>query len=157
MERIVVGADGSDESRRALAWAHEAAHIRGAELVVVHAFEHAPLWQLYGFEGMSVPDAEYVTQEDQAAREELIVRAEQLLEEMISALDPSIEGVPIRRIVLADRRPASGLLEQAKDAALLVVGSRGRGGFKGMVLGSVSQECATRSSCPVVVISPASG
>lgn len=152
MGSIIVAIDGSDESRRALDWAIEAACLRSADIVLVHAYEYTPLWQLYGFEGMSVPDVQYVTQEDDAAQVELASRAEKLLDAVIAAASPR-DDVVLRRVVRTDRRPATALLEEAQGAELLVMGSRGRGGFKGMVLGSVSQEVASRATCPVVIIS----
>ena len=62
---------------------------------------------------------------------------------------PQLEGVELRAI---EGNPADVLHDEARDAALLVVGSRGRGGFSGLLLGSVSQRVAQRAPCPVVVV-----
>jgi nucleotide-binding universal stress UspA family protein len=65
--------------------------------------------------------------------------------------------VEVAREVVADLQPAQALIARSKDAEMLVVGSRGRGGFTGLLLGSVSQQCVHHATCPVVVIPPASG
>lgn len=77
-------------------------------------------------------------------------RAEALVEHAVAELD-DIEDVHVDVVALRGR-PASTLIEESKDADLLVVGSRGHGGFKELVLGSVSHQCAQHAVCPVVIL-----
>jgi nucleotide-binding universal stress UspA family protein len=77
--------------------------------------------------------------------------AKQTLQEAVAQAAGPSTGVEIRTHVVRGQ-PAEVLLNAAKDADLLVVGSRGRGGFKGLLLGSVSTQCVHHASCPVVVV-----
>ncbi len=139
IERIVVGVDGSDTSRKALVWAYDEAGHHGASLVVVTTWQ-PPTLPLYG----SVPPEEYG---DQPRKEAL-----ELLERFTSELVPKDPAVDIRTSVEEGKNPAKVLIERSKEADLLVVGSRGHGGFAGMLLGSVSQHLVAHSECPVVVV-----
>jgi nucleotide-binding universal stress UspA family protein len=137
--RIVVGVDGSAGAACALRWAVAEAKRRGAGLEVVHA------WHYFGlptppFLDPPVPGADTVE-----------VRARRILDHAVDGIDDEGLVAPIERI-LAWEQPASALLEASKGADLLVVGSRGRGGFRGLLLGSVSQEVAHHAKCPVVII-----
>ena len=138
MQRIVVGIDGSVESLTALAWALREAHLRDARLDVVHAW--------------SYPVGTYIdglTPVPSFGRPQFIDIATKVLNDACEGFDTS--GVELHRIV--EEGPAAGrLLETACDAAMLVVGSRGRGGFAGLLLGSVSQQCAHHASGPVVIV-----
>ena len=138
MERIVVGVDGSDTSRQALVWAIDEARRREAVVEAIHAW-HQPFVTGYAELGeMGLGD--YLTE------------AEATLSAALRAVDTT--GVAVEGRVLAGG-PSQVLVEQAKGAALLVVGSRGRGGFSGLLLGSVSQQAAHHAPCPVVIIPPA--
>jgi nucleotide-binding universal stress UspA family protein len=139
IERIVVGVDGSDTSRKALAWAYDEAGHHGASLVVVTTWQPATL-PLYG----SVPPENYG---DQPRKEAL-----ELLERFTAELVPKDPAVDVRTSVEEGKNPAKVLIERSKDADLVVVGSRGRGGFVGMLLGSVSQHIVAHAECPVVVV-----
>jgi nucleotide-binding universal stress UspA family protein len=137
--RIVVGVDGSEGSRRALAWALDHAQSSGADTVrCVHAYDPPLAWIDVGTE---YADAivEYATQQASAQLAAVLADA---------AIPP---GVTVERCV-QQGSAADVLVESARDADLLVVGSRGRGGFAGLLLGSVSQRCAERAPCPVVVV-----
>ena len=141
MNRIVVGIDGSDESREALHWAFAEAKLRGAALRVVHAW-HFPA-TAGGLGIAPTLDAEVA--------EGLQRSADELLEREVSALGDEAAGVDVERAVV-EGAAAAALIDAAEGSDLLVVGSRGRGGFSGLLLGSVSQQCAHYASCPVVIV-----
>jgi nucleotide-binding universal stress UspA family protein len=140
MQRIVVGIDGSDGARRALEWAVDEAKLREAHLVVIHAW----------LEPAAVAVGSVVTA---GAVEPGIFEdaGERTMADVLAAVDPT--GIPegIESHVVAGA-PAHALLDAAKDADLLVVGSRGLGGFSGLLLGSVSQQVAHHATSPVVIV-----
>lgn len=153
MGTIVVGVDGSEESQAALRWAAEEAGLRNADLKVVYAYDYQPPWRQHRFgdEIMSSgTDKERVRErlehDDAEARE----HAEALVREV--AADVGNAGVKVEALAITHDNPAEALVDASADADLLVVGSRGRGGFKGLVLGSVSQQCVQHAACPVTVI-----
>lgn len=149
--KIVAGFDGSPESHAALDWAVDAAGLRAVTLEVVYAYEHVPIWQLIGLDSMVDPDVEALTRQEEEMALAVRQQAETLVGEAAAAASGRT-GVAVRAVVIENRHPASALLESARDAEMLVVGSRGRGGFAGLLLGSVSRECASRSKCPVVIV-----
>jgi nucleotide-binding universal stress UspA family protein len=79
-------------------------------------------------------------------------QAEDLLEGLLEEVGEAVEGIDVQRSVVEDRNPAQALVELSADADLLVVGSRGRGGFSSLLLGSVSHAAVLHALCPVVVI-----
>ena len=132
--RIIVGVDGSKASVQALRFAHRQAALTGAQL-------HAVTTWRYPFTG-DVPVGDTPDwQRD----------AEAILDTALSAAIPAADLGAVTRHV-SEGHPAAVLLEQAQDAEMLVVGSRGHGGFAGMLLGSVSQHVVAHSPCPVVVV-----
>lgn len=136
MPRIVVGVDGSPASVRALQQAVELAAALGAEVDAVHT------WLVsYGATELSMMPAVPST--------ELQAAAEQTLAEAVAAVDT--KGVTVNRIV-TEGDAASTLLEAAEGADMLVVGSRGHGGFVGLLLGSVSHKVIHHAPCPVLVV-----
>lgn len=137
MARIVVGVDASDHADRALRWAIAEARLRGAELEVVHAYSALDIAALPAV-------VSYVEDED------LVKHAQAVVDERLAAVGVP-KDVPIQRTVRSGN-PASVLLASAKGADLLVVGARGLGGFRGLLLGSVSQQVATHAECPVVIV-----
>lgn len=142
---IVVGVDGSEESRAALRWAVEEARLRKAAVSAVHAW-----WAIPELEpGTPVLDEDWQTLRDQEAKRFV----EQFVEHTLGGARAGVEitAVPVQGVTAA-----VALLEAAKDADLLVVGSRGLGGFKGLLLGSVSQQCTQHAECPVAIIRGAS-
>lgn len=141
-QRIVVGVDGSDGAARALTWALEEAAHRGARVDVVWAW-HVPWLTNVAEVGTTINDADWF---EQVARKGLDHAVD-------AALATSGSEVTVDRI-LAQGDASRALLDVAAGADLLVVGSRGRGGFAGLLLGSVSQQCATHASCPVVIVPP---
>ena len=140
MERIVVGVDGSRTSRQALRWAVEEARLRQASLEVVLA------WSMPYVGGYP-----YVGAGFEPGRLEADIR--KTLDEVVDGVDPSGLPQPIERIAYLGNA-ASGIIATAKGAALVVIGSRGLGGFSGLLLGSVGHHVAHHAPCPVVIIPP---
>jgi nucleotide-binding universal stress UspA family protein len=163
--RIVVGVDASPGAKTALAWAAAEARLRQAVLQVVHAYHSqelvAPFYfpSQHALPGIPVGAAGEPSQRDLTAtlqdraefEEAFRNRAEQLLEALLGELE-TVSGVEVQRTVVEDRRPAEALVELSNDADLLVVGSRGRGGFTELLLGSVSHATVLHAACPVVVV-----
>ncbi|WP_225802012.1 universal stress protein [Streptomyces sp. NK15101] len=135
--RVVVGVDGSPSSYAALRWAVRQARRTGATLDVVGVHE------VPGATGWSAPPVDATFDEEQAVKE--------LSEELDSVLSLIGEVPPLERHVVRGN-PAEVLVEASARAELLVVGSRGRGGFASLLLGSVGQQCAVHASCPVVIV-----
>jgi nucleotide-binding universal stress UspA family protein len=136
MSRITVGVDGSPEADAALLFALEEAQLRRADVEVVLAY--SPLPYLAG---------------DVALRhaEATEIEADELLRKAVEPAAANFPGVTVTtRAVLG--AAAENLIAAAEGADLLVVGSRGRGGFSGLLLGSVSQQCVHHAPCPVVVV-----
>jgi nucleotide-binding universal stress UspA family protein len=139
-ERIVVGVDGSEWSHAALQWAIDEAAMRGCQLDVVNAYGGPRPVSIIG----SLPSVD----------EELLRKASRsLLDEMVTpavgAADPRPRSVATTP---ASDTPAVALLSAARDADLLVVGFHGRGGIRGLLLGSASQQCVHHAPCPIVVV-----
>ena len=136
---IVVGVDGAPPSRTALTWAADVAADHGADLVVLTVWERTllPPMGSGGVPPSPVPDP------GQRATEDLLTVIKAELGE-----DPPVVVQPR----VKEGNPAEVLIKQSADADLLVVGTRGHGGFKGLVLGSVSQHVAAYAKCPVAVI-----
>lgn len=137
--RVVVGVDDSDEARHALAWSQDEAALRGGELHVVHAW--APYAPVSEVAAMAPVDDELY---EKAARA--------VLEGALATIAPDTPGNLTLESSAVRGYPSSVLLEQAADADLLVVGGRGRGGFTGLLLGSVSQQCVHHARTPVAVV-----
>jgi nucleotide-binding universal stress UspA family protein len=152
MGTIVVGVDGSESSKTALRWAVEEARYRDANLRVVYAFEFRPSWTRFSsaVEGLSPTQVELVPEMMDREQAEARETAEDLLEQLVHDVGPGT--VPVATVALQDRHPAEALVQQSSDADMLVVGSRGRGGFTGLLLGSVSQHCIHHANVPVVVV-----
>ena len=133
--RIVVGIDGSPSSLDALAWAARQADLTGSSLEIVMTWE----WPSSLGWAVPVPD-DFDPEEDVRKALETAVAA-------VRAEHPDVSIDP--RVVSG--HPAPILVEASKGADLLVVGSRGHGEFVGMLIGSVSEYCATNAHCPVLV------
>jgi nucleotide-binding universal stress UspA family protein len=136
---VLVGVDGSANSHKALTWAAAEAADHGADLVVLNVWEHTlpPPAGSVSVSERYVPDPSQRTAED-------------LLKEITDVLgaDPPILVQPL----VKQGNPAKVLIEESADADLLVVGTRGHGGFRGLVLGSVSQHVAAYAKCSVAVV-----
>ena len=139
---IVVGVDQSTGAKAALRFALEEARLRQATLRAVHAWQFGYIGAT-GLEGwLPAVGGEL----DDFRR-----GAEAALEQTLKEVGADTEAVPIDRRV-EQGAAATILIEESQGADLLVVGSRGHGGFAQLLLGSVSQQCAQHASCPVVVV-----
>jgi nucleotide-binding universal stress UspA family protein len=138
MSTIVVGVDGSTSAGNALDFALREARLRGADVRIVAA------WQLPAVAyagGYGPGDAELLGELEQEARD----HAARALDQVDAG------GVDVTKVV-REGSASHVLLEEAADADLLVVGSRGLGGFRGLLLGSVGQQCAHHAPCPLVIV-----
>ncbi|MBB6122040.1 universal stress protein [Nocardiopsis algeriensis] len=144
MKRIVVGVDGSSHARRALSHAIDLAAENDAELVVVHS------WQVpYPYDPLVMTAAGYMPQDDLFEKQSERLVAELIAEAMDEKRDDTQVDVTVVR---SEKDPATAILEAAEGADAIVVGSRGRGTVRGLLLGSVSQGILHRSRIPVVVL-----
>jgi len=144
MNLIVVGVDQSEGAKAALAFAHEEARLRGATLRAVHA------WQ-FGYIGYS--GLEGTLPAVGADIRELRDAATATLDATVHKALPDPGEVRIEQCVV-EGAPGAVLVDESQSADLLVVGSRGHGGFAQLLLGSVSQQCAQHAACPVVIVRP---
>ncbi len=134
---VVVGVDGSPTSDAAVAVAFDEASWRGTDVVAVHAWT-AP----FTATPPSIPD-----------RDAVDVAEHEVLAERLAGWQEKYPDVTVRRVV--DRTsPVTSLLDNTLGAQLLVVGSRGHGGFAGMLLGSTSQTLIHHATCPILVVRP---
>ena len=141
-KHIVVGVDGSAQSDAALRFAYEEARLRSSALRAVY------VWSASG--------AAYVGETFTPTADVFVEaghHAEAVLREALARLAPD-PGVTVEAVSV-EGDPAVELVEQARDAELLVVGSRGRGATASLVLGSVSQSVAHHAPCPLVIVPPA--
>lgn len=140
--RIIVGVDGSESARRALRWAIDEGRARQVPVVAVHAWRYP-----YTSIGFYAPVVDLDLVEKSAAA---------LLDQQIEAVDTSGLPSPVERRVVPGPG-AAAIMASADEDALVVVGSRGLGGFQGLLLGSVSDQLTLHASCPVVVLPAAEG
>lgn len=133
--RVVVGVDGSSSSVAALRWAARVGGALGLEIDAITSWEYPAGYGLAGAVGGWNPEVDAGT---------VLART----------VDTAFDGAGLEGLRTHVRRgqPAPVLLEASHHAELLVVGSRGHGGFAGLLLGSVSAQCAEHAGCPVVVV-----
>lgn len=135
---VVVGVDGPSARHEAIHLAFHAASLRRAPLVAVHAWSDLPIttvWEL-------------------SATWHMIEHGEsETLTKQLAPYREQFPDVTVEQVVVRDR-PAHALLDHARSAQLVVVGSRGRGGFRGLLLGSTSQALIHHAACPVAVVPP---
>jgi nucleotide-binding universal stress UspA family protein len=145
---IVVGVDGSAGAQLALEWALEEAKRRGSDVAAVLAWmlplSEAPGPFLLTVPGPPTPPVEQV-------RRELGAAAAARLDAALDAGRSAAPGVEVRRRVI-EGAPATVLVDEAAGADMLVVGTRGHGGFAALLLGSVALGCIQHARCPVVVV-----
>lgn len=144
MNEIVVGVDGSEESRAALDWAVEEGRLRQAPVLAIHAWE-VPM--VPAPTGLVPPSVEVV-----GDLTELREDAASLVETMVREIAGDAADVEIRPLTVEDK-PVRALLDAAErnDAQMIVVGSRGHGGFVSLLIGSTSDQVARHATCPVVI------
>ncbi len=145
MKRIIVGIDGSASAKEALGWAIEHANSQDT-ITAVHT------WSMYLVGGMESP---YVNPADY----EVLARqsADAIVEEVLQAVvgadgQPMGDDAPKLLTEVRHGHPGRILIEMSEDADMIVVGSRGLGGFRGLLLGSVSTYVVHHAKCPVVVV-----
>lgn len=141
---VVVGVDGSEVSTKATAWAFAEASARDATLIAVHTWMDPQVQAAAA--GIALTDEDWKQLEEQQL---------EVLSERLAGFSDRYPDVRIERVVTRDRA-VRALVEQAEKAQLVVVGSHGRGGFTGMVLGSTSRALLQASPCPVMVVRPES-
>ena len=137
--RVVVGVDGSPYAQEAVRFAVREAVLRGAGLVAVMSVELPDYRWIDPYAIRAHPEAGYLEQ------------AEDKLRSILA--DVGTARVEVEAVVSTEPAPAA-LVARSAGAELLVVGSRGRGGFRGMVMGSVSLQCVLHAHCPVTVVRP---
>ena len=144
MELIVVGVDRSASARAALRFALEEARLREAKVRGVHAWRvRPPTGRNVAAEGVPLVLGGNLDAYSRAAAAEL--------DAIVAEAAPGAGGFGIeKRVEQGDA--ATVLIDQSRDADLLVVGSRGHGGFASLVIGSVSHVCAQHAACPVVIV-----
>ncbi len=140
---VVVGIDGSNHAERALDWALVEARVHGDKLLLVHAWQF-PAVAMTSFAGDPLPV--FGHDDLQKLAVEVLTRAAANARRQEPGVDVDTR--------LIEGHPGAALVEASKGARLLVVGSRGLGGFTGMLMGSVSSSCAHHAHCPVVVVPP---
>ena len=138
---VVVGYDGSDGARRALSWAAEEAQRRSAVLQVTVCTDWHPV---------SSPEAAGVL----VSAPDLEVVGQELADDAVGRLRADHPGLRVRTEVRAWAPPVPSLLAESERAQLVVLGSRGRGAFADLMLGSTSAQVAVHAHCPVVVVRP---
>lgn len=141
---IVVGVDGSTGAGRAVGWALDEARIRGDRVLLVHAWQF-PAVGVTTYAGDPLPVF---------GRDDIEKLAAAVLAEATDAAKAAQPGIDVEAR-LVEGHPGAVLVEVSADARLLVVGSRGLGGFKGLLMGSVSSSCSHHARCPVVIVPPA--
>jgi nucleotide-binding universal stress UspA family protein len=144
MNEIVVGVDGSEESRGALAWAVEEGRLRQAPVLAIHAWELPMVPAPSGLVPPSVEVAADLTELRQGSAE--------LVESMVREIAGDNADVEVRPLAVEDG-PVNALLAAAEqnDAQMIVVGSRGHGGFVALLIGSTSDQVARHATCPVLI------
>jgi nucleotide-binding universal stress UspA family protein len=139
MGTVVVGIDGSEGATRALEFAVAEARLRGAGVKAVAAWHVPGSAYQTGWAPYSLDPSEF---------EQMAATA---LEQSLAAVAASESDVSVTPI-LREGQAADVLVAESRQADLLVVGSRGLGGFKGLLLGSVGQQCAHHAACPVAIV-----
>lgn len=141
MAGIVVGVDGSDHAHRALTWAMKEAAVRHAQLTVLAV--HAVAASAWTGNPIILPGDQEIVGNIRSAVEETVAKT------AAGIGQPQPASVTVRA---EDGFPAHELIEASRDAELVVLGSRGAGGFARLTMGSISSQVVQHAHCPVVVV-----
>lgn len=139
---VVVGIDGSETSAKATEWAFSEASFRNTNLVALHTWMDPQVQAAAA--GIALSEDDW---------QQLETQQHGTLSERLAGFSSRYPDVDVERVVTRDRA-VRALVEQSQDAQLVVVGSHGRGGFAGMVLGSTSRALLQAAPCPVMVVRP---
>lgn len=137
-KKVVVGTDGSEASYEAVRWAASEAAAHGAELEIIHSWSLPALSDPVAMMPLSLPVDEFVKQAERVRDHAVALAREAGCERVVGRVERGLA--------------AEFLVAASKTADLVVVGTRGHGGFVGLLLGSVAQQVATHAACPVVVV-----
>lgn len=162
MADVVVGIDGSQESLAALRLAADEARCRSGRLHVVYVYAPVRATDLTAAATVvaagtwtSSPMGETVLRDARLRHEEEHAEAQRHAEarvrQLVSQADADYGGLDVQQSAISDAHPSAALVRMSRGADLLVVGSRGLGGFAGLLLGSVGQQCVHHAECPVLV------
>ena len=162
MTRIVVGVDGSEHSKRALLRAIEEAELRDGTVEAVYVYDPPqksiperlaglPLGAGAPMGTISTDRPDHDPPNRQREAQQI---AENRLDRFVTEATEGVSGPKPRNTVIADENAASALIEVAEGADLLVIGTRGLGGFAGMLLGSVAHQCIQRNESPMLILPP---
>lgn len=158
MGRIVVGVDGSPDSKTALRWAVDEAQQHGQQVTAVHVYgfteEHNPFLTAYTSFASSTTASQSAehAQRWKAERDDATRRqAADALASIVREVAGDRPAVAVEELAQPGGRPARALLDQARGCELLVVGARGRGGFRALRLGSTAEKCVRHAPCSVLV------
>jgi nucleotide-binding universal stress UspA family protein len=163
MGEVVVGVDGSQDSFAALKLAADEARCRSHRLHVVYVYEPmrttqvataaavvaAGMWASPTTGDTMLDEAKHRDDEERAEAQR---HAGAQLRQMVSQADADLSGLDVQQSAISDEHPSAALVRVSHDADLLVVGSRGLGGFVGLLLGSVGQQCVHHATCPVLIV-----
>lgn len=137
-EKIVVGTDGSEASLEAVKWAAREAKVHSAQLEIIHAWTVPSFGDPMAMMPIQLPIEDFIKQAEVVRDHAVRVAKEQGATE--------VNGIVVRGSA------AEHLITASRTASKVVVGTRGHGGFVGLLLGSVAQQVATHAACPVVVV-----
>ena len=162
MTKIVVGVDGSSHSRRALRRGIEEARLRGGEDEAVYVFPPPPRSLLDDLVSMpsgantafgaSSIETSGPVHHPPSSDEVALERAHRELAQIVEEVSAETEGPTPRLSVIPNTQPAEALIAASSSADLLVIGTRGFGGFAGMLVGSIAHQCVQRARCPLLIL-----
>jgi nucleotide-binding universal stress UspA family protein len=138
INKVVVGTDGSEASYEAVRWAAQEAKAHGAELEIIHTWSLPVMADPIGMVPLQLPVEDFIKQAD-AVRDYAMKLAKEVGASQVTGR--------VERGMAAEH-----LIKASKSADQVVVGTRGHGGFVGLLLGSVAQQVATHAECPVVIV-----